>query len=269
MKLKVLYSVAFIFILILVGSVENKLFSQIKIGDNPKILNEDAILEIESNNKGLLIPRIALRSTTSPIPLKNFTKGMIVYNTSSTGNLSPGLYYCDGTSWIKANTDTNQNESWKLSGNNNITSNSFLGSITNFPLIMKTNNLERLRITEKGWVGIGTSTPQAALQVKGQLVIDSISIGNQLTDKILVANPIDGRVKYLPSATINNSIQNYSEVVASNGKNIFTTPATITDINKIFLYRNGVLISFTLNNSNSIISEIPCNQGDQIRIIQF
>jgi hypothetical protein len=29
------------------------------------------------------------------------------------------------------------------------------------------------------------------------------------------------------------------------------------------------LISFTLNNSNSIISELPCNQGDQIRIIQF
>jgi len=53
MKLKVVYKVAFIFMLILVESFENKLSSQIKIGDNPKILNEDAILEIESNNKGL------------------------------------------------------------------------------------------------------------------------------------------------------------------------------------------------------------------------
>jgi hypothetical protein len=35
------------------------------------------------------------------------------------------------------------------------------------------------------------------------------------------------------------------------------------------LFRNGVLISFTVNGTNSIISEIPCKQGDQIRIIQL
>ena len=100
-------------------------------------------------------------------------------------------------------------------------------------------------------------------------MIDSISAGSLQTDKILVTNPADGRVKYLPSAAFTYGVQNYTETVATNGKTIFSTPATITDSNKIFLYRNGVLISFTLNNSNSIVSELPCKQGDQIRIIQL
>ncbi|MEI9956653.1 MAG: hypothetical protein WDM90_10215 [Ferruginibacter sp.] len=53
------------------------------------------------------------------------------------------------------------------------------------------------------------------------------------------------------------------------GKTIFNTPATITDANKITLYRNGVLISFTVNTSSSITTEVPCAVDDEIRIIQL
>jgi hypothetical protein len=248
----------------------------LKIGDNPQSINPDAMLEIESSNKGLLLPLIALKSTLRPTPLKNFTRGMIVYNTSTDIDITPGLYYCDGTKWIKTNADLtlpttgpNPNENWRLIGNNTVTRNNFIGPINNAPLIMKTNNSERVRITESGWVGIGTSTPNAALEVKGQLIIDSIRSGNPGSDKILVANPIDGRVKYINSSDLTNGVQNYNETVAYNGKSIFNTPATITDEKKILLYRNGVLISFAVNSSNSIISELPCKQGDQIRIIQL
>jgi hypothetical protein len=52
-------------------------------------------------------------------------------------------------------------------------------------LVIKTNATERLRITEDGWVGIGTSTPESALHVKGQLIIDSLNAGDLTTD-----NPI-------------------------------------------------------------------------------
>ena len=254
----------------------NKLFSQIKVGDNPRSINPDAMIEIESSNKGFLLPRIALKSIESPTPLKSLTKGMIVYNTSTTNELTPGLYYCDGIQWIKVNTklnapepDMNQYDYWSLKGNNNVTTKNFLGPINNAPLIIKTNNLERLRVTEKGWVGIGTSTPKATLEVNGQLVIDSISLGNIFTDKILVVNPSDGIVKYIAASTYAYGVQNYNEVVAYNGKTIFTTPAIISDVNKISLYRNGVLISFVINNSTSIVSELPCTQGDQIRIVQL
>ena len=273
-KMKNIYSQIAASVLILALAYTPNIFSQVKIGDNPRSINADAMLEIESTNKGVLLPRIALKSTTSAAPLKKLIAGMVVYNTSNTNDITPGLYYSDGTKWIRAVTNINESEStsnqlWSLKGNKGITTNNFLGSTNNAPLIIKTNNLERLRDTEKGWVGIGTSTPKSALQTKGQLIIDSISLGNRETDKILVANPNDGKVKYVPASSLINNVQNYCEMVSNNGQTIFKTPATITDINKIFLYRNGVLISFTVNNNNSILAELPCKQGDQIRIIQL
>ncbi len=275
-KMKNIYSQPSLALLILALVYTSNIFSQVKIGENPRLINADAMLEIESPSKGVLLPRIALRSTASAMPLKKLIAGMVVYNTSNTNDVTPGLYYCDGTKWIRAETNikesestSNQNQLWSLNGNNGVTANSFLGPTNNAALIMKTNNLERLRITEKGWVGVGTPTPKSALQIKGQLTIDTLSVGNPQTDKILVANPADGRVRSIPISALTNAVQNYTEMVSYNGKNIFNTPAIITDANKIMLYRNGVLISFTVNNSNSIVSELPCKQGDQIRIIQL
>lgn len=61
--------------------------------------NSDAILELESNNKGLLLPRVALESTGSPTPLAAHVAGMTVYNTEDTFDVKPGVYYNDGTRW--------------------------------------------------------------------------------------------------------------------------------------------------------------------------
>ncbi len=264
-------------LLILINFIfSNNVLSQIKIGENPRSINPDAMIEVESSNKGFLLPRVSLKSLSSPTPLKYFTKGMVVYNISSNNEITPGLYYCDGVSWIKTNTEikdpssaSSPNDFWSLTGNSNISSCNFIGPTNNAALVVKTNNLERLRVTEKGWVGIGTPLPKAALEVKGQIVIDSILAGSIETDKILVANPNDGRVKYIPVSGLTNGVQNYNETVAYNGKTIFSTPSIISDVNKIFFYRNGVLISFSINGNNSIVSEIPCKQGDQIRIIQL
>ncbi len=172
-------------LLLLVGILGScpSVFSQLKIGENPKSINADAILDVESTNKGFLLPRIGLVSTNVSTPLKKFTSGMVVYNTSNSNDLSPGLYYSDGTKWIKASNTT-------------------------------------------------TSPPPTP------------------------SNPL-------------NNVQIIIENVATDGQTIFKTPSLITDINKILLYRNGIMISSTLNNSNTIISEVPCKQGDQIRIIQL
>ncbi|NLL29082.1 MAG: hypothetical protein GX259_09820 [Bacteroidales bacterium] len=64
-----------------------------------------AALDITATNKGLLIPRIALSSTTIAAPVTTPATGLLVYNTATAGtapnNVVPGFYYWDGTKWVQ------------------------------------------------------------------------------------------------------------------------------------------------------------------------
>jgi hypothetical protein len=250
----------------------NILFAQVKVSNTPSVANPNAMLEIEATNKGLLLPRVALVSTTSFLPLTAFVKGMLVYDTVTVNDITPGMYYSDGTQWIKVNggsVTATANNNWSLFGNSgtNPTTN-FLGTTDNKDVVFKTNSFERMRVTKDGWVGIGTVTPRAALEVKGQLMIDTLSLGDINTDKILVADAT-GKVKSVPAALFSQTVLKKNLLVSFTGQTNFTTPGTITDADKISLYRNGVLISFNIVNSNTISAEIACTQYDEIKIIQI
>ena len=65
-----------------------------KFGDNSFTIDTNAVLELESTNKGLLLPRVALTSTSSISPMTGtLTSGMTVYNTATAGDVTPGFYY--------------------------------------------------------------------------------------------------------------------------------------------------------------------------------
>lgn len=63
--------------------------------------NANALLELESNNKGFLLPRVTLSATTAFTPLTAHIAGMTVYNTATAGDVTPGYYYNDGARWVK------------------------------------------------------------------------------------------------------------------------------------------------------------------------
>jgi hypothetical protein len=57
-------------------------------------------LDINFTSKGLLVPRVALNSTASSLPLAAHVAGMVIYNTVTKDDVNPGFYYNDGTKWI-------------------------------------------------------------------------------------------------------------------------------------------------------------------------
>lgn len=77
------------------------LVSNAQIGIGTRIPNSDAMLEVFSENKGFLLPRIALVSSVSPSPLSSHVAGMIIYNVLKSSDVNPGYYFNDGSKWVR------------------------------------------------------------------------------------------------------------------------------------------------------------------------
>ncbi len=75
------------------------------LGISTSVPNVDANLELAATNKGFLPNRVTLAATNIAAPLTAHVEGMVVYNTNIAGvppnNVSPGLYYNDGTKWVR------------------------------------------------------------------------------------------------------------------------------------------------------------------------
>lgn len=122
-------------------------YAQVGIGTS----NPQGALEIVSTSDGLLIPKIALSNTTIATVLTP-TKSELIYNTATTGDVTPGYYYWETTPivasdrWIRLASATNNN--WSLSGNNGTTvGTNFLGTTDAQDLRFKTGNIDRINIS--------------------------------------------------------------------------------------------------------------------------
>lgn len=65
------------------------------------IPDASSMLEIRSANTGLLIPRVALSATSSASPVTAPALSLLVFNTASVSDVSPGYYYWDGSKWVR------------------------------------------------------------------------------------------------------------------------------------------------------------------------
>ena len=85
----------------------------LKLGSDIGNKNPNAVLDLGTGSKGLLLPRINLSSTINYSPLLGSSfgtaapAGMAVYNSVNTGDVTSGFYYSDGTKWNKAQTSGN------------------------------------------------------------------------------------------------------------------------------------------------------------------
>lgn len=134
--------------------------AQVKIGENPTSINPSSILEIESANKGFLMPRIALTATNSASPLASHVAGMVIYNTATAGTapntVVPGIYYNDGTRWIASSNTIASADTTDDAWVNNPTAGRVELGKTSTGANRATNGLANFAISDDGKVGIGT-----------------------------------------------------------------------------------------------------------------
>jgi hypothetical protein len=66
-----------------------------------KKVDDSAILNLDSNNKGVLFPKVTLKGETDKTVIKNPTNGLLVYNTGFDPNFNlPGYMYWNINSWV-------------------------------------------------------------------------------------------------------------------------------------------------------------------------
>ncbi|MCU7615955.1 hypothetical protein NZ698_01990 [Chryseobacterium sp. PBS4-4] len=85
------------FILLCIPTV---VLSQVVMTDKAvPVVDNSAILKLDSDTKGVLYPRIALNSNTDIITIPNPQNGNIVFNTNSTATLPQTVAYYDNLKW--------------------------------------------------------------------------------------------------------------------------------------------------------------------------
>jgi hypothetical protein len=92
--------ISFYSLLLLLVFAHHSYTQNVAVNTTLAAANLSAGLDIDFTDKGFLISRVALTGTVNAAPLPVHVAGMLVYNTATTGDVSPGLYYNDGTKWV-------------------------------------------------------------------------------------------------------------------------------------------------------------------------
>ncbi|MET0299753.1 MAG: hypothetical protein ABW036_08325 [Flavitalea sp.] len=175
---------SFLVFLILLGTgfIAN---AQLKVGDNPTNIQKSSILELESTRQGLLLPRLA---DTAAINALTPPDGMIIYL-----NTDKSLRLRSNGTWKKIADLSEASSNWSLKGNAGTDpATQFLGTVDGQPLVVRTDNQERMRIDANGNIGIGTNAPTAKLNVRGSVKFDSLADGT--TELSVLVIGADGSV---------------------------------------------------------------------------
>jgi hypothetical protein len=131
--------IATVILLLLVQTTK----AQQGIGTNTP--DKSAAVDILSNSRGLLIPRVDLTSTNVAAPiLTPVADALMVYNKNTAGDVTPGFYYWSGApnnKWVRlADKTTND---WHVNGNSGTDEKTnFLGTVDAQNLVFKVGGMQ-------------------------------------------------------------------------------------------------------------------------------
>lgn len=189
--------------------------AQVKIGNNPNSIDPNALLELETTNKGLLAPRVALNSLSSASPLTApVASGMIVYSTG--GALADGFYFWNGTQWLQVQSSA--------------------GTRTNYVLVKSASDFP----APVG--GIITLTAGTTYEVNGTIVLTNkinlngcYLVGMDANNDKLVYTPGSGE---LFTGTKGGTVKSLTLVANTTGSKLFNVDLAATET---LLMRDAIL----------------------------
>ncbi|MEO8515643.1 MAG: hypothetical protein ABI426_02815 [Flavobacterium sp.] len=141
-------------------------YSIAQVGIGTTTPNASSVLELKSTNSGLLIPRIALTSSTDITTIPSPAISLLIYNTSSVSDVIPGFYYWDG-SWKTVSKTNTATGTWNLTGNTTAATD-YLGTNNFNPLNFKVNNTDFAKFYPNGGINLGYG---AAANVNNSIAI--------------------------------------------------------------------------------------------------
>ncbi|WP_415327089.1 hypothetical protein [Chryseobacterium sp. MMS23-Vi53] len=187
-KKKILQSILFIFL-------SSIYYAQVGIGiSNP---NQSAMLQINSSNKGLLIPSIALTSLSDATTIPSPANSLLVWNNGTGGLTTTGFYFWNNNTWNSLSAtgngitsggggSTNSTTGWKTTGDNTgnyggANTPLSLGTSTLDDLVFKVNSnvMGRLGVYNSISFGVGANAAQNGIALgTSSSAYQGISIGN-------------------------------------------------------------------------------------------
>lgn len=170
---------------------------------NAQSPSPSAMLEVASNNKGVLFPRVSLTSTLDVTTINAPAVSLMVYNPTIAGsypyNVMPGFYYWSGVRWNPLNGPLAFSEFYALMPGDN-TATIAVGAAINFPTNGRTNgviirsspnefSLPDVGTYQVNWQVSVSEAGQLALRLNGTMITNTV-VGRATGTTQIIGNTI-------------------------------------------------------------------------------